>query len=96
MLRCLLQTLDRTNPYFFSGPPLAALKTLSFSKNFDLQRSAALAFAEFIEEVDGSDEHETLDPILHLLDSDDTGVQEAARATLKHLVFNGGYFSVPV
>jgi hypothetical protein len=33
----------------FDGEPLRALTTLSYSANVDLQRSAALAFAEITE-----------------------------------------------
>ena len=34
---------------FFQGDALRALSTLAFSDNLDLQRSAALAFAEITE-----------------------------------------------
>ena len=95
-MRCSLQTLDRTGTDFYSGPPPAALTTLSFSKNFNLQRRAALTFAEITETEDRPVEYETLEPIFHLLDSHDTGVQEAACAALKRLAFNGGYLSVPM
>ena len=41
---------DRQTTNFFTGSPLAALTTFSFSDNVDLQRSAAaLAFAEITE-----------------------------------------------
>ena len=42
-------SLDRTETNFFEGDPLRALSTLAFSDNVDLQRSAALAFAEITE-----------------------------------------------
>lgn len=46
----LLQFLEQRNETdFFHGEPLKALTTLSFSENVDLQRSAALAFAEITE-----------------------------------------------
>jgi vacuolar protein 8 len=46
----LLQYLENRNETnFFKGPPLQALSTLSYSDNVDLQRSAALAFAEITE-----------------------------------------------
>lgn len=46
----LLQFLEqRHETDFFQGEPLKALTTLSFSDNVDLQRSAALAFAEITE-----------------------------------------------
>lgn len=41
--------IDRTETNFFEGDPLRALSTLAFSDNVDLQRSAALAFAEITE-----------------------------------------------
>ena len=94
-MRCSLQALDRANTDFFSGPPLAALTTLSFSKNVDLQRRAAVAFAEIIVEEDRRVERKVLNPILRLLDSPDTDVQEAACTALKNLSVNGGNFSVP-
>ena len=40
---------DRSETNFFSGDPLRSLSTLSYSENVDLQRSAALAFAEITE-----------------------------------------------
>lgn len=42
-------TLDRTDTVLLEGEPLRALTTLSYSNNVDLQRSAALAFAEITE-----------------------------------------------
>ena len=41
--------VDRNNTNFFEGEPLRALSTLAYSDNVDLQRSAALAFAEITE-----------------------------------------------
>ena len=82
---------DRTNTNFFSGPPLTALTTLSFSNNVDLQRSAALAFAEITEKENRPVGRETLDPILFLLSSHDTEVQRAASAALGNLAVNGTY-----
>lgn len=40
---------QRADTDFFSGPPLQALSTLVYSDNMDLQRSAALTFAEITE-----------------------------------------------
>lgn len=40
---------DRQTTNFFTGSPLAALTTLTFSDYVDLQHSAALAFAEITE-----------------------------------------------
>lgn len=41
--------IDRSETNFFDGDPLRALSTLAYSDNVDLQRSAALAFAEITE-----------------------------------------------
>ena len=94
-IRCSLQALDRANTDFFSGPPLDALTTLSFSENIDLQRRAAVAFAEITEKGVRHVEYKTLSPILRLLDSRDAVVQEAGCIALKNFAINGGYFSVP-
>ena len=94
MTRCSLP-IGRENTDFFSGPPLTALATLSFSENVDLQRKAALAFADVTEEGRPVDP-ETLNPILRLLNSRDAGVQEAACTALKKLSVNCGYFSAQV
>ena len=85
-------TLDRTSTDFFSGKPLAALTTLSFSDNIDLQRSAALAFAEVTEKVNQSVGRETLDPIIFLLGSPVIDIQCAASCALGNLAVNGGCF----
>ncbi|KAI0090035.1 armadillo-type protein [Irpex rosettiformis] len=85
----LLQFLEnRNSTNFFEGPPLAALTTLSFSDNVDLQRSAALAFAEITEKEVRPVGRDTLDPILFLLGSHDTEVQRAASAALGNLAVN--------
>ncbi|KAF5392403.1 hypothetical protein D9757_002180 [Collybiopsis confluens] len=85
----LLQYLEnRTTTNFFHGDPLAALTTLSFSDNVDLQRSAALAFAEITEKEVRPVGRDTLDPILFLLSSHDTEVQRAASAALGNLAVN--------
>ncbi|KAG6381370.1 vacuolar protein 8 [Boletus reticuloceps] len=82
----LLQYLEnRMTTNFFQGSPLTALTTLSFSDNVDLQRSAALAFAEITEKE--------LDPILFLLSSQDTEVQRAASAALGNLAVNSMFRS---
>lgn len=83
---------DRTTTNFFTGSPLTALTTLSFSENIDLQRSAALAFAEITEKEVRQVGRDTLDPILFLLSSHDTEVQRAASAALGNLAVNGTYF----
>jgi vacuolar protein 8 len=82
--------LDRTTTNFFTGSPLAALTTLSFSDNVDLQRSAALAFAEITEKEVREVGRDTLDPVLYLLTSHDHEVQRAASAALGNLAVNGG------
>jgi vacuolar protein 8 len=82
---------DRTTTNFFSGSPLSALTTLSFSDNVDLQRSAALAFAEITEKEVRPVGRDTLDPILFLLSSHDTEVQRAASAALGNLAVNSRF-----
>jgi vacuolar protein 8 len=64
------------------------LTTLSFSDNVDLQRSAALAFAEITEKEVRPVGRDTLDPILFLLSSHDAEVQRAASAALGNLAVN--------
>lgn len=80
---------DRSTTNFFAGSPLAALTTLSFSENVDLQRSAALAFAEITEKEVREVGRDTLDPVLYLLSSHDPEVQRAASAALGNLAVNG-------
>ena len=80
---------DRSTTNFFTGSPLAALTTLSFSDNVDLQRSAALAFAEITEKEVREVGRDTLDPVLYLLTSHDSEVQRAASAALGNLAVNG-------
>ncbi|KAJ9115085.1 Vacuolar protein 8 [Naganishia vaughanmartiniae] len=79
---------NRQTTNFFTGAPLASLTTLSFSDNVDLQRSAALAFAEITEKEVREVGRDTLDPILFLLGSHDTEVQRAASAALGNLAVN--------
>lgn len=90
MFACRLHShvADRTTTNFFAGQPLTALTTLSFSDNVDLQRSAALAFAEITEKEVRPVGRDTLDPILFLLGSHDTEVQRAASAALGNLAVN--------
>ena len=82
---------DWTTTNFFAGSPLSALTTLSFSDNVDLQRSAALAFAEITENEVPPVGRDTLDPILFLLSSQDAKVQRAACAALGNLAVNSGF-----
>ncbi|KDE02560.1 vacuolar protein 8 [Microbotryum lychnidis-dioicae p1A1 Lamole] len=85
----LLQYLEnRSDTNFFAGEPLRALSTLSYSENVDLQRSAALAFAEITEKDVREVSRETLEPILFLLQSHDIEVQRAASAALGNLGVN--------
>ncbi|KAL0084739.1 vacuolar protein 8 [Phycomyces blakesleeanus] len=85
----LLQYLENRNQTnFFEGEPLHALSTLAYSDNVDLQRSAALAFAEITEKDVRQVGRETLDPILFLLQSHDVEVQRAASASLGNLAVN--------
>lgn len=87
----ILHLSDRTTTNFFQGSPLTALTTLSFSDNVDLQRSAALAFAEITEKEVRPVGRDTLDPILFLLSSQDTEVQRAASAALGNLAVNSTF-----
>ncbi|KAJ1651378.1 Vacuolar protein 8 [Dispira simplex] len=76
---------DRNNVNFFEGEPLRALTTLAFSDNVDLQRSAALAFSE-ISEIDVRPiERDALEPIMFLLQSQDSDVQCAASTAIGNL-----------
>ncbi|KAF9166561.1 Vacuolar protein 8 [Mortierella sp. AD011] len=85
----LLQFLEnRMETNFFEGDPLRALSTLAFSDNVDLQRSAALAFAEITEKDVKAVDRNTLDPVLFLLQSHDVEVQRAASAALGNLAVN--------
>lgn len=85
----LLQYLENRNETnFFKGAPLQALSTLSYSDNVDLQRSAALAFAEITEKEVRPVEQDTLEPIQFLLQSHDVEVQRAASAALGNLAVN--------
>ncbi|OBZ87868.1 Vacuolar protein 8 [Choanephora cucurbitarum] len=85
----LLQYLEnRSDTNFFEGDPLQALSTLAYSDNIDLQRSAALAFAEITEKDVRQVGRDTLDPILFLLQSHDVEVQRAASAALGNLAVN--------
>jgi vacuolar protein 8 len=73
---------------FYANEPLRALTTLVYSDNVDLQRSAALAFAEITEKDVREVDKEALEPILFLLQSQDYEVQRAAGAALGNLAVN--------
>lgn len=83
----LLQYLEDKDRYdFFSGGPLRALTTLVYSDNINLQRSAALAFAEITEKFVRPVSRDVLEPILILLqNNNDTEVQVATCAALGNL-----------
>ncbi|CAK4032918.1 vacuolar 8 [Lecanosticta acicola] len=80
---------NRGETDFFSGEPLAALSTLVYSQNIDLQRSASLTFAEITERDVRPVGRATLEPILFLLESSDIEVQRAASAALGNLAVDG-------
>lgn len=81
-----LEDKDRLD--FYSDGPLKALTTLVYSDNLNLQRSAALAFAEITEKYVCEVSREVLEPILILLQSADTQIQVAACAALGNLAVN--------
>ncbi|AMD20625.1 HDL119Wp [Eremothecium sinecaudum] len=79
---------DKDNYDFYTGGPLKALTTLVYSDNLNLQRSAALAFAEITEKYVRPVDREVLEPILILLQSNDPQIQTAACAALGNLAVN--------
>jgi len=82
----LLQYLEnRKGTDFFQGDPLRTLSTLAYSDNIDLKRSAALAFAEITEKDVREVNRDTLEPIMYLLQTNDSEVQRAAAAALGNL-----------
>ncbi|KAL2886274.1 Vacuolar protein 8 [Ceratocystis lukuohia] len=82
----LLQYLEnRGDTDFFSGEALAALSTLVYSENLDLQRSASLTFAEITERDVRRVNQATLKPIIYLLGNADIEVQRASSAALGNL-----------
>ncbi|CAG62469.1 uncharacterized protein GVI51_M03245 [Nakaseomyces glabratus] len=81
-----LEDKDRLD--FYSGGPLKALTTLVYSDNLNLQRSAALAFAEVTEKYVRQVSRDVLEPILILLQSQDPQIQVAACAALGNLAVN--------
>lgn len=88
-METLLQYLDNREDYdLFSEGSLKALTTLVNSENIDLQRSAALAFAEITEKYISAVDAKVLEPILVLLQSPDSEVQRAAGAALGNLAVN--------
>ena len=90
-ISALLQYLEnRSDVDFFSNGPLRSLLTLVYSENIDLQRSAALAFAEITEKDVREVNRDVLEPILILLQSIDAEVQRAACGALGNLAVNNG------
>lgn len=88
-ISALLEYLEnRSEVDFFSDGPLKALSTLVYSDNIDLQRSAALAFAEITEKEARPVSRDVLEPLLILLQSSDQEVQRAACAALGNLAIN--------
>ncbi|CCD24441.1 protein anchor VAC8 NDAI_0D01270 [Naumovozyma dairenensis CBS 421] len=79
---------NKDNLDFYSGGPLKALTTLVYSDNLNLQRSAALAFAEITEKYVCQVDRKVLEPILILLQSNDSQIQIAACAALGNLAVN--------
>lgn len=79
---------QRNDVDFYTDAPLRALTILVYSDNVDLQRSAALAFAEITEKDVREVDREALEPILFLLQSSDHEVQRAAGAALGNLAVN--------
>ncbi|KXS12102.1 ARM repeat-containing protein [Gonapodya prolifera JEL478] len=72
-------------PSFFQGDQLRAVSTLAYSDNVDLKRSAALAFAEVTEKDVPLLTRTALEPLLYLLQSNDSEVQRASAAALGNL-----------
>lgn len=88
-ITALLQYLEnRSDVDFFSDGPLRSLSTLVYLENIDLQRLAALAFAEITEKDVREVNRDVLEPILILLQSNDTEVQRAACGALGNLAVN--------
>lgn len=85
-ISALLQYLEnRLDVDFFSNGPLRALLTLVYLENIDLQRLAALAFAEITEKDVREVNRDVLEPILILLQLNDVEVQRAACGALGNL-----------
>lgn len=85
----LLRFLDtRDESDVFNDVSLDALDTLVHSDLIDLQRSAALAFAEMTEKFISKVDRRALELILMLLQSPDSEVQRAAGAALGNLAVN--------
>jgi vacuolar protein 8 len=86
----LLQYLENSSTVsFFQGEPLKALTILSYSSNIDLQRSAALAFAEITERNSTEVESSVLEILLYLLkENADVEIQRAASAAMGNLAVN--------
>ncbi|TPX49807.1 methylthioribulose 1-phosphate dehydratase [Synchytrium endobioticum] len=79
---------DREGVDFFGGEAIKALGILASSDSIELQRSAALAFAEVTEQDIRAVDRPSLEPLMSLLSSDDTEVQRAVAAALGNLATN--------
>lgn len=77
--------LQRGETDFFSGEPLAALSTLVYSQNIDLQRSASLTFAEITER--GMFAEGKLHAESSRLTAWETDVRPVDRATLEPILY---------
>lgn len=85
----LLEFLEHKEEYdFYMGKPLRALTTLVYSDNLNLQRSAALAFAEITEKYVSPVSRDVLEPILMLLTNADAQIRIASCAALGNLAVN--------
>jgi vacuolar protein 8 len=95
--KLIVQQCDRE---FFDNDVLRSLNTLVYSNGIQLQRTAALAFAEITEKGISFEnnvltidvrvvDRETLEPLLFLLQSPDEEVQRASSAALGNLAVNG-------
>lgn len=88
-ITALLKYLENKSAIdFFSDGPLRALGTLVYSENVELQRSAALAFAEITEKDIREVSRDVLELIMVMLQSNDIEVQRAACGALGNLAVN--------
>eukprot|EP00124_Ichthyophonus_hoferi_P000694 Ihof_evm23s27 gene=Ihof_evmTU23s27 len=84
----LLDHIKHPHAGFFEGKSLRALRTLSYSDNIDLQRSASLTFAEVTANGSVMISEGALEPIIVLAHSSDVGVQKAASVAMGNLALN--------
>lgn len=81
--------IDRNHTNFFDGQPLRALATLAFSDNVDLQRSAALAFAEITEKgkKKSYNTHSFIHSLQPILSKKNLDVRQVGPDTLNPILF---------